>query len=108
MNGRKTLIFGAGVYGKRALDELGNENVEAFIDNDKSKWGKLYYGKRIVAPKDIFDYGNVNVVIASIYSNCIAKQLTEMDIKNFSFLSVLFMGIMRKKILSIIHIKIKK
>lgn len=85
MNGRKTLIFGAGVYGKRALDELGNENVEAFIDNDKSKWGKLYYGKRIVAPKDIFDYGNVNVVIASIYSNCIAKQLTEMDIKNFSF-----------------------
>ena len=39
---KKIILFGAGENGKRALEFLGNDNVECFVDNAKEKIGKIY------------------------------------------------------------------
>ena len=36
---KKYVIFGAGDYGKKAVDMLGRDNVAFFVDNDKNKDG---------------------------------------------------------------------
>ena len=38
---KKKMIFGAGFYGQKALEYYGKDEVDYFIDNDKSKEGQL-------------------------------------------------------------------
>ena len=48
----KLILFGAGDYGKRALDFYGVDQVECFVDNDLKKAGKSYFGKRVISFED--------------------------------------------------------
>lgn len=82
----KYVIFGAGIYGRQALEKLGQENVLYFIDNDKSKQGTEFCGKRIIAVDELAKSAEkYHVVIASVYGNSMEKQLNEIGYHNYSF-----------------------
>ena len=43
----KYILFGAGKYGKDALNLLGKEKVDFFIDNDQAKSGMEIDGVKV-------------------------------------------------------------
>lgn len=47
LKNKKYVIFGAGDYGKKALEMLGRENVAFFVDNDKNKDGSVVNGLEV-------------------------------------------------------------
>lgn len=85
---KRIIIFGAGFYGKKALEQYGSDNVDYFIDNDTNKIGSFYNGKEIIAPQkaaELCNGGNYSVVIASLYAESMAAQLEELGVSDYSF-----------------------
>lgn len=69
-------LFGAGKYGKKALDFLGDEQVEGFIDNDTNKVGRYCHRKLVISLEQLADREQT-IIIASAQHEAIAKQLEE-------------------------------
>ena len=83
-NGKKIVIFGAGVYGKKALAFYGEEQVECFLDNSMVKQGSLYCGKPVRSLKEMLPcIANFKIVVASSYSSSIEKQLDGLGITEY-------------------------
>lgn len=81
---RKILIFGAGVYGVRALEQYGGENVECFLDNSESKQGTYVKGKLVKSLQEMLPkIDSYKIVIATSYSSSIEKQLQELGISGY-------------------------
>lgn len=81
---KKIVIFGAGLYGMKALKEYGEENVAFFIDNSEAKQGTFIQGKEIKSIKDIQPYmDKYQIIIATSYSASIEKQLQDMGITDY-------------------------
>ena len=57
---RKNIVYGAGFNGQFLFKELTNKEiiVEAFYDDDKSRWGELFCGKRILSLSDLLQSKN--------------------------------------------------
>lgn len=85
MKNEKKFIFGAGLYGKLALEQMNHEDVIGFLDNCAEKQGTIYCGKKIYSPLVVNDYKDCHVVIASLYSDNMAEQLDNMGFNNYSF-----------------------
>ena len=47
MREKEYILFGAGKYGKDALNLLGKEKVDFFIDNDQAKSGTEIDGVKV-------------------------------------------------------------
>lgn len=59
-------IYGAGEHTKFILEKVDIlEYVDCFIDSNKSKHGKYFYGKKIIAPRDIEKEGLSHIMISS-------------------------------------------
>lgn len=83
----KVVIFGAGKYGKDALDRVGKERVVGFIDNDVEKQKALFCGKPVMSLEQAVSLHH-HIVIASKFSVGMEKQLKEYGIEDYSmFLS---------------------
>lgn len=82
---KKIAIFGAGQYGRKALKKFGNDRVEYFIDNSPSKQGTKYCGKTVRSLDEAL-CGNeeIEILVASIYSQSIVNQLREHGITGYS------------------------
>lgn len=80
----KYMIFGAGFYGKKALDTYGEQNVDFFIDNSSEKQGTSYCGRRIISPVEAAAKKGYEIIIASIYASSMIRQLKELGITNYS------------------------
>ena len=54
---KKVYIWGTGKYGRKVLPAVRTEycSIEGFIDNDPSKYGKVYSGIEIVPFREIMD-----------------------------------------------------
>ena len=76
-------IYGAGIYGKLALEEKGKERVCAFIDNNYKLWGKNIEGVTIVGgiEKFIEKYPDAKVLIAIKEFADVCEELEKMQIK---------------------------
>ena len=84
----KYIIFGAGFYGLRALEQYGSENVDFFIDNDSKKIGTFCNGKEIITAEraaELYNGGGYQIVIASLYAESMAAQLDELGVKDYVF-----------------------
>lgn len=86
-NANSIIIFGAGGGGKylnQVLDKL-NFKTNYFCDNDEKKWNNYINKIRIISPSGLAQiYDNTKLVcIASSWAKEIAKQLSEMGIKNY-------------------------
>lgn len=77
----KYLIFGTGHATKVFLSDFGadffrrNELV-AFLDNNKEKWGTFFLGKKILSPKEIYNLTFDYIIICSEFWKDISCQLT--------------------------------
>ena len=80
----KYMIFGAGFYGKKALDAYGEQNVDFFIDNNSEKQGTSYCGKQIISPAEAVAKCEYEIIIASIYAYSMIRQLKELGVTNYS------------------------
>lgn len=85
MSEKKTIIFGAGLFGKSALEERTDLQVDYFIDNSKNKQGNEYCGKMVISPEEALKYKDTHLIlVASIYASSMVKQLKELGFKNYS------------------------
>ena len=79
------IIFGAGLYGKKALEKLGADKVAYFIDNSQTKQGTYYMGKQIIGLQQYMSLQEkYHIVVASVYAASIVKQLKEAGIVDYS------------------------
>lgn len=46
--GMKYVVWGAGIYGYRAMCQLGSDHIMAYLDTNPEKYGTLYLGRRII------------------------------------------------------------
>ncbi len=76
------VIFGAGELGKKIYKTFsGNINILAFVDNNKSLYGKqIFDDKYVIAPSEIPEGSIVIVGVNESYLNGVVEQLTEMGI----------------------------
>ena len=89
----KKVIFGAGNYGRIALEKIGSENVDYYIDNDVKKQGTKYYNKKVISIKEFIPLASsYHVVVASTYAVNMIKQLEEAGINNYSVFLDYFEG----------------
>lgn len=85
MSDKKIVLFGAGDYGQRALKIYNTSAVEFFVDNDKSKRGKLYCGKKVIHYNDYRSIANkYHTVITTAAFHHIELQLKEIGISDYS------------------------
>ncbi len=87
-NKKKIILFGAGVYGKRALNFFGEDKVECFVDNFKEKHGKILYGKKVISFSEYLDiqHGyNTVISVAGYKSYTLWEQLYQHGIDNGLF-----------------------
>ncbi len=88
----KVIIFCAAGIGKRVNDFLDEREYEilAFADNSKEWQGKEYFGKKVIAPKEITDYNFDYIIIANgRYEKVLTEQLNEMKIDNNKIMTFL-------------------
>lgn len=83
MRKQSIVIFGTGNGGKNVWTMLQGfgHHIEAFIDNDRTKWGSMFNGVRINAPDSLFD-SDAAIVIASTWEEEIRAQLAGMGLDN--------------------------
>lgn len=89
----KIMIFGAGDYGKICFEALQRDGVKvpAFIDNDKSKWGKQLLGIPICSP-ECLEHNEVTVIVANeIYTADIICQLWAMNNEKLTYVSLRYL-----------------
>lgn len=88
--GRHTVIFGAGAYGRQALDLLDGIGISicVFCDNNREKWGSECYGIPIISPAQAASaYKDCCYVIASkADSETMKQQLLEAGVSEHSIL----------------------
>lgn len=88
ISNEKCIIFGAGFYGQRALEQYGPENVVFFIDNDSKKIGTFCNGKEIITAEraaELYKGGGYQIIIASLYAESMAAQLDELGVRDYVF-----------------------
>ena len=79
---KKILIYGAGVYGKRALTYYGEKNVIGFIDKDEAKIGTLIEGKPVLDIQKIKDQLTEGYMISIALKN--GKEEVERQLKEIT------------------------
>lgn len=84
---KKTVIFGSGEFGEKALDYIGKENVFCFIDNNAEKVGTYLNEKKIESfdyLKENFHKYNIVIAVSGRYIEAISNQLRENGIYNYT------------------------
>lgn len=83
-NGKKIILFGAGAYGRKALESYGRDRVACFVDNNPVLQGKLIDGIPIISFEVLMGiHRNYQIVLsaASRAAIAIAEQLVEAGIE---------------------------
>lgn len=72
---KKIIIFGAGKYGREALQFYGTDNVEYFCDNDENLWGNSIQGKQVISLDELKGVQSEYKVIIAIKNVDIVKEV---------------------------------
>lgn len=86
LRNKEIVLFGTGVWAypvKRWLDYCKLE-INFYCDNNQEKWGKEFRGKKILAPRELFEEHTDAMVIVSTekYENEVVKQLLDNTFSN--------------------------
>ena len=82
--GQKIIIYGAGRYGELALRGLQHLSLQPSFFVDRSLAGTMYLGINVIAPKELENYKNDIVLIASYnYFNEMLEILQTTGIKYY-------------------------
>lgn len=83
---KKYILFGTGLYGKKAIEFLGKEKVYCYVDNNKELVGKEKNGKLVIDFEELKKiYTNYQIVLSVGPKNMIeiANQLEQAGIVKF-------------------------
>lgn len=97
------LVWGAGNYGRMALDILGSQNIDFFIDNASYKHGTYLEGKKIISLKQALELyqGQIFVIaVSELYYKQIQEQLEMHGVKNYCSINEIQRKKIREKIIS--------
>ena len=90
----KTILFGCGANGKRAISLLGHSNVFCFADNAVAMVGKTILGKRVISFDELVQiHGNYQIVVtptARSFAQEIGAQLERAGIYDYYLLEERF------------------
>lgn len=84
---KQIILFGAGDYGKRALDYFGREKVYCFIDNNKANVGKIVEGVPIMSFEHLVEVARDYQIVISVVAKTaviLANQLEEAGIRDYA------------------------
>lgn len=82
--GKKYAIFGAGQYGRCALEEYGAERIECFIDNNEKKWHTRLESVPVIGLEEyIQKKKNCRIIIATKYARGVVEQLQNNEINDY-------------------------
>jgi hypothetical protein len=84
LDSKKIIIFGAGHYGKLALEHYGEKSVKFFCDNNPEKIGKTYCRKKIISFEQLKEiHSDYQIVIATEKHYPILNQFFQNGIKSY-------------------------
>lgn len=84
----KYVIWGAGARGGRVFQHLKDEEVIAFIDQDKEKKGMMYYGKPIIDIEEYKErYNECFIIISNLREEEVINELVDNNIYTYFRLS---------------------
>ncbi len=92
---KQIILFGAGVYGRKALEYFGKERVHCFVDNNGALTGTLIDGVPVISferLKAIYKDFQIVISTGSRIAAVLAKQLEDAGIQDF----FLFMDMFQK------------
>ena len=85
---KKIIIFGAGTWGKLALEYYGADTVDFFCDNNPERIGQEYCGKKIISFDRLKEiHADYKIVTAVQNYHSITNRLWENGIENESYVS---------------------
>lgn len=83
---KKVVLFGAGVFGSKALDYLGEDKVVCYVDNNPSLKGTYINGKRVAAFDEMADLAKEYQIVISVDAHKagdLAEQLEKAGITDY-------------------------
>ena len=81
---KRNIIFGAGVFGRDALNHYGEDTVAFFVDNSPVKQGTIYCNRKVLSLDDAIEMGEeFHYIVASLYYASMEKTLTEKGISDY-------------------------
>ncbi len=84
MGGDRVVLFGAGKYGRIALNEIGKERVKYFIDNSKHKQRDLIEGKSVYPVEHVVEVKEQDcIMICGMSHMTMIRQLADLGISNY-------------------------
>lgn len=92
---KEIIIFGAGQYGKKALEYFGKEQVYCFVDNNRELTGKKIAGVLVNSfeqLQQIYEEYRIVIAVDARKAKIIAEQLEKAGIKNYE----LFINLVQK------------
>lgn len=76
-NKRRTVIYGAGDYGNRAFQLIGN-NVEYYVDSDLKKIGKSYNDRLIISLENYMEMMNELQLVIAVSNDKIGQLICDL------------------------------
>ncbi|MCM1112007.1 MAG: radical SAM protein [Muribaculum sp.] len=84
----KKILFGAGEYGRYALNKYGKENVFCFVDNDTARTGQTIDGVEIISFEHFLRiYQDYEIILTVEHTTQIKKQLEAHGIYDYKCLA---------------------
>lgn len=83
---KKYILFGAGDFGKKAVEFLGKERIEFFVDNNTEKVGTYIDDIKVISffeMTKIYEKYNILITVDSRKSSILANQLIDNNIEIF-------------------------
>lgn len=94
-DGRKIILFGAGMYGQKALRYFGADRIICFVDNNEKIWGTRLHNIPVIPFRELKQRrGDCRVVISMASRNAVsaARQLETEGVKDFSIFTETFVS----------------
>ena len=82
----KIILFGTGDYYRKYRKWFRDEDIVALLDNDSSKHGTIIDGKTVCSPAFVSSISFEWIVILSVYTDAMFRQLVELGVPGDSIL----------------------
>ncbi len=96
----KYILFGAGKYGKDALNLLGKEKVDFFIDNDQAKSGMEIDGVKVYhvnGKKNELRDKKIVISVSERYKEQVTEQLEAENIRSYISLDEIKLAVIKER-----------
>lgn len=103
---KKYIVFGAGFLGKQAIELIGREQIQFFLDNNVDKQTQGFNGYKVYSIDNAIDQINNAIVVIAVSDNHISeieKQLQLYGVNNYITLNQFKFEITKNKLLNRIN-----